>query len=387
MFLCEREAMGVLYALLSALDHLHRVVGVLHRDVKPANVLLQTSGHSGDPPLTKQRGAFRVKLADYGVAADNIEGFTVVGTMRYAAPEVCGPRNPHPRAIARSLQPPQGTYGPPADIFSLGVTMQFVLSGGCCTSLGKTWVVSESDMKAVPGSGVWIIPRFRLCSSVEMSRYPSATKSKKTAHSWRNRADGWAVYKPAKCHCESLHPEVVFMINAMVDPDPAQRPTIPELMRSFPVLFHGEVTPATTTGLYPHMFGRKPTADESCYIPLWSRSLHHTIPSATDALPSQLSDRCVLWRPPDLSFISTLCRDDLRREIDCAMRAGRFVDTSPALPNEGRSLASTVCTVSSICPSDMNSVSADKSLSDDAPPAANLESTWNELVKSFRSSG
>jgi serine/threonine-protein kinase len=77
-----QEVCAILQAVAGALDYAHDR-GLLHRDVKPANILLT---HPED-------GERRILLADFGVARHlgNISGITetnvAVGTVAYAAPE------------------------------------------------------------------------------------------------------------------------------------------------------------------------------------------------------------------------------------------------------------------------------------------------------------
>jgi len=79
----ERDVCAIVTAVAGALDYAHQH-GLLHRDVKPANILLTKPDDDG------QR---RILLGDFGIARQlaDISGLTAtnltVGTVAYAAPE------------------------------------------------------------------------------------------------------------------------------------------------------------------------------------------------------------------------------------------------------------------------------------------------------------
>ncbi|MFF1481947.1 serine/threonine-protein kinase, partial [Streptomyces sp. NPDC058301] len=98
-----REAARIGLGLVEALREVH-AVGVLHRDIKPGNVLLSRTG--------------RVVLTDFGIAAiQDATALTVVGMLvgspDYMAPERVGGR-------------PQG---PASDLWSLGATLCAAVGG------------------------------------------------------------------------------------------------------------------------------------------------------------------------------------------------------------------------------------------------------------------
>lgn len=91
------------YQLLLALAFLH-YKGIMHRDVKPDNVL-----------IVKWRGDFiRIKLSDFGIAkviTSTEQGVSKVGSTGFVAPEV------------EFRHPEDAPYTFTADIWSFGATM------------------------------------------------------------------------------------------------------------------------------------------------------------------------------------------------------------------------------------------------------------------------
>ena len=102
------RAAGLGLQILDALDHAHRA-GVLHRDVKPANVLVCTD---------QSEHAERAVLTDFGVASVTGDSSLtrtghLVGSPAYLSPE---------RLTG-------GTVGPPSDLWSLGCTLFAAVEG------------------------------------------------------------------------------------------------------------------------------------------------------------------------------------------------------------------------------------------------------------------
>jgi serine/threonine-protein kinase len=97
------EAVRLIRGILRGLGAIHRA-GIVHRDVKPQNVLISKDGEPKLSDFGIARGSADTGLTDTGMA---------VGTAAYMAPE---------QAIGRNV-------GPAADIYSAGVILFELLTG------------------------------------------------------------------------------------------------------------------------------------------------------------------------------------------------------------------------------------------------------------------
>ncbi len=101
--IAQRVVAKIGIALLGALEVAH-AIGVLHRDVKPANVLICSDG--------------RCVLTDFGVARMPTDVQLTTPGMVLGSPHFISPE----RAMGQD-------FGPPSDLFSLGVTLYTAVEG------------------------------------------------------------------------------------------------------------------------------------------------------------------------------------------------------------------------------------------------------------------
>lgn len=122
----DREAAAIVADLAEALFHAHQQ-GVIHRDMKPGNVLLDRNG--------------RTRLVDFGIAHSLAEASarltvtgTVIGTLRAMAPE----------------QLIDGPITPRTDLYGLGVVLHEALTGRPPYPSGSPLALAEAQRAGPP---------------------------------------------------------------------------------------------------------------------------------------------------------------------------------------------------------------------------------------------
>eukprot|EP00803_Ostreobium_quekettii_P011422 evm.model.scf_212.5 EVM.evm.TU.scf_212.5 scf_212:45270-50661(+) len=119
--LSRAQALDILIGVASGLMHLHQL-NVVHRDVKPGNVLLRLAIMSGSMSVEVQD----VKLTDFdlsGVYEDNQVSVGICGTPGYMAPEL------------RGEDDGAKVHGKALDMFAFGLLIREVIGGSKTTLL------------------------------------------------------------------------------------------------------------------------------------------------------------------------------------------------------------------------------------------------------------
>jgi serine/threonine protein kinase len=179
------ETLAIGQAVAEALSAAHQA-GVLHRDVKPANLLLPRSGS----PVAK--------LGDFGVsrqagAAALTRTGLLVGTPQFVAPEVI-----------------EGAHsGPASDVYSFGHCLYLMLSGG---------------------------------------RFPFALEEGASPLNWM-RAHAEQAPIPVRVHNPDVPPGLAALVASMLAKDPARRPSAREVAASLSALRAGDLPPELGAGV------------------------------------------------------------------------------------------------------------------------------------------
>ena len=126
----------IMMQVCAALGHVHRH-GVIHRDIKPGNILL-VAGHDDDEDVPTEIA----KVCDFGIAlASGAEGARVAGTPHYMSPEQCMGRE----VDARS------------DIYACGVLL-YELATGVLPFDGEAADILARQIRELPAPPSSVMP-------------------------------------------------------------------------------------------------------------------------------------------------------------------------------------------------------------------------------------
>lgn len=122
--LSVQSAVQITIRILSALQHAHQN-GIIHRDIKPQNILMQEDGH--------------VKVADFGIArianrSTLTKGDSVMGSVHYFSPEQASGK---PITAA-------------SDLYSVGVTLYEMLTGHVPFDGENQVAIAMQHLNAIP---------------------------------------------------------------------------------------------------------------------------------------------------------------------------------------------------------------------------------------------
>ncbi len=168
------DAIRLILGICEGLAHAHEH-GILHRDIKPSNILMDE--------------AMSPKIGDFGLAQamgrDIKDGEQIFGTPGYTAPEV--------------IQPPH-TFDQRADVFSIGIMLQELLTGlppDPDKLLNAELAVSNPRMSAVIRAAIDPDPKYRTKTIVEfMQALQAVSSSKKRITPARSTPLGGALQRP-----------------------------------------------------------------------------------------------------------------------------------------------------------------------------------------------
>lgn len=116
----DDQARFYIAELLLGLEHLHEL-GIIYRDLKPENVMLDKDGH--------------LLLTDFGLSKVAIDAQSVCGTVEFMAPEVLEERH---------------RYGKEVDYWSLGVMLYDMVVGSPPFTGGNRKKIMENVLKKKP---------------------------------------------------------------------------------------------------------------------------------------------------------------------------------------------------------------------------------------------
>ncbi|MEU8620626.1 protein kinase [Streptomyces sp. NPDC048623] len=155
-----REVAAIGAQLMDALDAAHRA-GVLHRDVKPGNVLLEHGG--------------RVVLTDFGIASMDTPGDEALAKLTQSG-QIVGSLDYLPPERAQGQVP-----GAPSDIWALGMTLYAAVEGASAfrrTSVWETLAAIVGEPLPEPRRAGPLTPVLRALMAKDPLQRPDAAQAR-----------------------------------------------------------------------------------------------------------------------------------------------------------------------------------------------------------------
>ncbi|MFF4584953.1 bifunctional serine/threonine-protein kinase/ABC transporter substrate-binding protein [Streptomyces sp. NPDC001388] len=155
--------------LAEALDAVHGA-GLVHRDVKPGNVLLAVDGP---------------RMIDFGIARMPEDTALTASGMVVGSPGFLSPEQA--RGRGREI-------GPPSDVFSLGCLLAYAVTGerpfggGSAADMLMRTVHDEPELDGVPEP---LLPLLRACLAKEPAARPAVADLRRTLEGSRPYEDAW----------------------------------------------------------------------------------------------------------------------------------------------------------------------------------------------------
>ncbi|EME46244.1 kinase domain-containing protein [Dothistroma septosporum NZE10] len=176
---------GIAYDLINGLDFLH-TNGVVHADIKPGNILLDVSEHA-----TEQKPVIRARYIDFSAAfmPQTDVATDAGGTWDYMSPE------------QMRIQPEWNTPTSASDVWSLGITLLYILVGGSPYTAacgGNNFMLREAIKSGDPLQFARMdpVPRKRLAACQDFvdccrQALKKDRDNRVTANVWVNWLEDW----------------------------------------------------------------------------------------------------------------------------------------------------------------------------------------------------
>jgi eukaryotic-like serine/threonine-protein kinase len=213
----HRRAARIGLDVLTALEAAH-VVGVVHRDVKPANVLVQ----AGD----------RAKLTDFGVATIRDDSRLTATGMIVGSPSYMSPE-----------QAQGAEVGPPTDLWALGALLYFATEGEPPFHSGSALATASAVVHGEPRPVHYVGPLTKIIARL-LTKDPDARPSAGQIRAGLTRVARGQRYRVRTARLPAVAPPPPVAREAAANPTPEVFPPVP----AAPVTSPGNPGPALAAG-------------------------------------------------------------------------------------------------------------------------------------------